>query len=352
MTPAQKLIVLAYRYLAILVLLAVLATAGGYAALVGFYTLNTSWAAPVIISQTNERILQLTSQVLQAQQTFTTLNAEAVALTQESEAILTQEQQLTALHRRTSAAVTQQQHLDTATWRRLAPLKDMKRVDGQRALQVAEDIRIAEASVAADLAAGLITQQDAARARASFSALRSASTDELVSAVTLDRQVQELENSASTLSGGQLNSPKAIDLLASEVALNAQVVNLRLKRSQNAAAIANRQAQARQLGKVLDTLMASPYYRVSISAQAISYAFIPYENEAAALPGAPVYDCVAQVLFCRQVGSVKRVHRDEEIVKHPLFKLEMRGVLAELELTVPESAKSRVVFFGRAPLFI
>lgn len=352
MTYSQKFIVAAYRYLAIVFLLGILGSALGYFGLIALYGINNSWLAPIIVSQTNERILGLTAEMFRARQAADALDEAKAALGKESKALGEEASMLQGLIERSRLALSQQQVQDRRFAARLASLQLRKHELDTRAHGALAQKRVLWSSIEAELAAGLITKLDAERARVALSGAEAAAAHSLVATAALERQVSELNRSVSTLSGGPAESAQTLEVLARVAALESRRTEVMLTLAKNEAALANKQREAIELRKIIATLSDSPYYRVSVAAEPLSFAFVPYENEGAVEVGRPVYDCWAQVVFCRRAGIVKRLHRDEEKGRHPLFNRDIRGFLAELELDDAAAAKSRVLFIGRGPLFL
>ncbi|WP_311223700.1 MULTISPECIES: hypothetical protein [unclassified Acidovorax] len=352
MTPLQKIIVAAYRYLAIAVLGTVLCTAMAYAAVTLFYVVNSSWAAPVVISRTNEKILRLTAEVFRTRQAADGLDSAWQGLNRESEAMQEQARVLEKLIASASHAASQQRQADVILSRKVEQLGTAKQVDIAKTRKVLSEIASLESAIDRDLKAGLMTRDDAVRMRATLNSYKSSATDSAATGVALERQLSDLRRSAATLSGGPAQMPQALEVLARITGYRMQLENLQLKLLQNTQDAGNKQRESNQLREIIETLSDSPYFRVTQSGTPLSFAFVPYDNEAVARVGQPVFDCVLHVLWCRRVGTITRVHSDEERAQHPLFRLETRGFLVELELETPQSAKSRVLFIGRAPLFL
>lgn len=352
MTPFQKFIVSAYRYLAAGVLIAILSTGVGYALITLFYTANSSWAAPILISQTHERIMQLQAELFRSRQAMGLLDSGLKALHAESAVLRTEEITLSALLDRGQSAQEQQRKEDRSSAAELVPLTKEKAADVARTSQVIASLTKQEASVSAELAAGLITEADAASRRAAFNALKVSATESAVARVSLQRQLADLRHSSDTLAGGRSTSAAALELVSRLAQLRSQLAHVRLKLNENSLQVANKTSELAKLKSIVSTLADSPYYRVTVADSPLSFAFIPYANEGGIKVSEPVYDCVLQVLWCRKVGVVKRIHHDEEHAQHPLFRADMRGFLVEMELTERSAAKSRVVFIGNAPLFL
>lgn len=352
MTHFQKFIVSAYRYLAAGVLIAILSTGVGYGLITLFYTANSSWAAPILISQTHERILQLQAELFRSRQAMGMLDSGLKALDAESAVLKAQEATLTSLLDRGQSAQEQQRKEDKSSAAQLAPLTREKAADVARTSEVIASLSKQEASVSAELAAGLITEVDAASRRAAFNALKVSATESAIARASLHRQFTELKHSSDTLAGQKSTSAAALELMSRLAQLQNELAHVRLKLNDNRMQIANKTLELAKLKSIVARLADSPYYRVTVATSPLSFAFIPYSNENGIKVDEPVYDCVLQVLWCTKVGVVKRVHHDEERAQHPLFRADMRGFLVEMELTQRSAAKSRVVFIGNAPLFL
>jgi len=67
-----------YRLFAIVVLYSVLIGIFTYAFIMGFYALNSTWAAPVIISASDEKSLDYLAQLVTSQQTIEDLKVDVV----------------------------------------------------------------------------------------------------------------------------------------------------------------------------------------------------------------------------------------------------------------------------------
>jgi hypothetical protein len=71
-----KSVVTVYRIFAILTLYLVLAGVVAYGFVMGFYALNTSWAAPVILSPADDKSLDFTEKLVTSRQTLEDLNVD------------------------------------------------------------------------------------------------------------------------------------------------------------------------------------------------------------------------------------------------------------------------------------
>jgi hypothetical protein len=119
--------------------------------------------------------------------------------------------------------------------------------------------------------------------------------------------------------------------------------------------VAEKQLQEdnRQVDRLHDAIQIakeSPYYLNANGDKRLYFAFVPYDDQANATVGAPIYDCYLNMVLCRKVGTVKQIFRGEQMINHPIFKTQVRGLTILMNLSHPESAKSETVFLGRKPL--
>jgi hypothetical protein len=108
--------------------------------------------------------------------------------------------------------------------------------------------------------------------------------------------------------------------------------------------------QIDRLREAITTAKQSPYFLNASGGQTLYLAFVPYDNQASAEAGRPIYDCYLNMLVCRKVGTVARLFSGEETAIHPIFKTNLRGFLIQMTLDHPDSAKSKTVFLGGKPL--
>ena len=113
------------------------------------------------------------------------------------------------------------------------------------------------------------------------------------------------------------------------------------------------QEESRQIDRLrqaIQTAKQSPYYLNASGGKTLYFAFVPYDNQASAVAGSPIYDCYLNMVVCRKVGTVKQIFAGEEHAIHPIFKTQIRGFLIQMNLDHAESAKSKTVFLGRKPV--
>jgi hypothetical protein len=84
-------------------------------------------------------------------------------------------------------------------------------------------------------------------------------------------------------------------------------------------------------------------------------AFVAYDNQQVARVGAPVYDCYLMIIACHQVGTVRHVYGDEQMIDFPVFNVRMirtiRGFYVDMDINYPRAMGSTVLFIHK-PLWI
>ena len=350
-TPAEKpvparqsllnrLVLTLYRVFAIIVLYAVLFGVIAYAFVMGFYAVNSSWAAPVILSAADEKSLDFREKLVTSQQSIedlkvdqTKMNSGLAEMTKHRAALLALEPQL-------RQAIARQQAHNLTAGPELATLDKQKQTDNMKTQQVLKQLKDMEANVQKDLAAGLITKADAATQLSTLNQAEGNYTDSKIAEVLLTDSVMD-----KTTTGTD-----SINVLVKQAELRSEVAQLDI-----AINVAEKEAeeddrQIIRLRQAITTAKQSPYYLNASGGQTLYFAFVPYTNQASATAGSAIYDCYLNMFLCRKVGTVKQVFPGEEDATHPIFKTAIRGFLIQMDLDHTESAKSQTVFLGRKPL--
>jgi len=339
---AYKSVLTTYRIFAILVLYAVLAGVLCYAFVMGFYALNKSWAAPVILSASDEKSLDFMQKMVLSRQTIEDLKVDVLRQQTTLAEMAKHRVSLLALDPELQAAIVRERQHDKQTGPQLAVLDVQKQADNRKTQEMLAQIRQLEAQIKSDLANGLITKGDAATQLTALNQAEDAYTDSRIADVLLTDSVLDKTT----------NGTKALDAIEKQAELRSSIAQLDVTLS-----VAEKQLEEdnRQVGRLHDAIniaKQSPYF---LNAEGdhdkrLYFAFVPYDNQANAVVGAPIYDCYLNMALCRRVGSVKQIFHEEQIISHPIFKTQIRGLTILMELSHPDSAKSQTVFLGRKPL--
>lgn len=336
------LVITVYRIFAVVVLYLVLAGILTYAFVMGFYAVNSSWAAPVILSAADEKSLDFRAQLVTSQQTIEDLKVDSKKLESGISEMTKHRTALLALEPELRAAIAREDKHNRITGGELATLDQQKLADNLKTQKVLAQLKEVESNINKDLASGLITQGDAATQLAAINQTQGALTDSKIAEVLLTDSVLTKTTNATT----------TLDVLEKQAELRSEAAQLDI-----AINVAEKQLQeeTRQIDRLrqgITTAKQSPYYLNASGGQTLYFAFVPYDNQASATAGQPVYDCYLNMIVCRKVGAVKQIFTGEETAIHPIFKTTIRGFLIQMNLDHPDSAKSKTVFLGRKPLLI
>ena len=330
----------AYRIFAITVLYLVLIGVIAYAFVMGFYAVNSSWAVPVILSAQDEKSLDFREKLVTSQQTIEDLKVDTAKLESGIAEMKAHRDSLLPLEPQLEQAILRERVHDRATGPELASLDKQKVVDNARTKQVLDQLQSVQTSIQKDLAAGLITKSDAATQLAALNQTADSYTDSRIAEVLLTDSVLD-KTTIGTSSLDVLEKQSELRSEASQLDVAIQVAEKQLQEEQR---------QIERLHEAIVTAKQSPYYLNAAGQQRLYFAFVPYDDQASAVPGSAIYDCYLNMVACRKVGVVKQIFPGEEQATHPIFKTQIRGFLIQMDLTHPESAKSKTVFMGSKPL--
>jgi CII-binding regulator of phage lambda lysogenization HflD len=247
---------------------------------------------------------------------------------------------LLGLDKQLQTAIDRERAHDKQTGPELAQLDTQKQADNQKTAALLTQIHALEAQVKSDLAAGLITKGDASTQLATLNHAETDYTDSRIAGVMLSDTVLDKTTIGT----------KSLEVIEKQAQLRSDIAQLDVTLS-----VAEKQLQEdnRQVDRLHDAIQIakeSPYYLNANGDKRLYFAFVPYDDQANATVGAPIYDCYLNMVLCRKVGTVKQIFRGEQMINHPIFKTQVRGLTILMNLSHPESAKSETVFLGRKPL--
>ena len=329
-----------YRVFAIFTLYAVLIGIFCYAFVMGFYAVNKSWAAPVILSASDEKSLDFMQKLVLSRQSIEDLKVDVVRQQTTLAEMNKYRASLLALDQQLQSAIARERDHDRLTGPQLAALDAQKQTDNRKTQELLTQIHQVEAQIKSDLAAGLITKGDAA---SQLAALNHAQTD------FTDSRIADVMLTDSVLDKTTIGT-KSLEVIEKQAELRSDIAQLDVTLSVAEKQLAEDNRQVERLHDAIAIAKQSPYYLNANGDKRLYFAFVPYDNQASATVGAPIYDCYLNMALCRKVGSVKQVFLGEQVINHPIFKNQVRGLTILMDLSHPESAKSQTVFLGRKPL--
>lgn len=335
-----KLVITLYRIFAIAMLYSVLAGILAYAFVMGFYAISSSWAAPVILSAADEKSLAFRAQLVTSQQTIEDLKVDSQKMESGIAEMSKHRAALLALEPELKDAIARERAHNRSTGPQLAALDTQKQADNSKTQSVLAQLKQVESNINKDLAAGLITKGDAATQLSALNQAETSFTDSKIAEVLLtDSVLQKTTTSTDSL-----------DVLEKQAELRAEAAQLDVAINVAQKELQEDSRQIDRLRQAIATAKQSPYYLNASGGKTLYFAFVPYDNQASAVAGKPIYDCYLNMILCRKVGEVKQIFTGEQEAIHPIFKTTIRGFLIQLNLNHDESAKSRTVFLGRKPI--
>ena len=338
---AHKSVITIYRVFAITVLYAFLVGVFSYAFVMGFYALNHTWVGPIILSAYDEKSLDFMQKLVISRQSIEDLKVDVTRQQTTIAEMNKQRASLVALDPELQTAIAREREHDRTTGPQLAALDVQKQAANAKTTAIVAQLHQLEARIESDLAAGLITKGDAATQLAALNQAEDAYTDSKIADVLLSDSVLD-KNTVGT---------KALDVLEKQAELRSEIAQLDITFSVAEKQLLEDNRQIDRLHDAINTAKQSPYYLNATGNKRLYFAFVPYDNQADAKVGAPIYDCYLNMVLCRKVGTVKQIFLGEQVISHPIFKTQVRGLTILMDLSHPESAKSQTVFLGRKPLF-
>jgi hypothetical protein len=340
---ASKLVVSTYRLMGFGILTIIVFALVSYIATTLFYYGSHSWLVPAAVSTSDEKVVQMRSE-LAAQQN----NRDKIAadLTSIDKAILA-ERAFQNEYAKAIAADVDGRRASLEKVRELAGTAASTRTEIRTAndeFTTEEQKRAAE-----EYKAGLIDRNGMIAHKQQMAGLATANLGLAEKQADYERQAQELELQTNALDG--LINGKGGHALSYDV--------LKIKRDYDNSklALANFAAQrdaikaalARQ-DEIIASLEGSAYVRALTDKATV--AFVPYGNLDSVKPGRKMYRCSLGMVWCHDVGVVLAVLPGEVQFKHPHRDKQVRGQMVELRFASGEDAAAQddVLFIGGKPL--
>jgi hypothetical protein len=345
----QNTIVSTYRITMAAILLMIVIGVISYLFLMGFYAVNRNWSAPIVLSPTQEKVLAYQPQVSTLEAALLKNRVDLATATEKYRVISQQIADTRTLIERFDTAAHIESHALALTEADMKAALGRKRMDSMQTEKAVADVKPMLASLNSDLAAGLITKDEAMSRRLNVQSVMNAITDSHISEITLREQARAAAAGSRTLGGGQASSLTALQSLTDEAQLRMALAQAIVDAETARQSVAQLGATVTNAERVLSVAKRSPYYLALT--RSVPVVFVQYDNLANAKPGAPVFDCYLQVVVCRKVGTVEHVYDAEEYARQPLFKTDIKGRFVRVAFSVKSAEQSPVVFLGHKPLF-
>lgn len=338
-----------YKSLSLAFFTILLAIVLGYSSIVIFYLLSNSWGTPVSLSPSQPKVLNFQPQVSSLVLNINRQKAELKTALVVKQNILEQLINIDTVAIKMEEAILVEKRQTNNTSIALANLVRSKQNNITQSEEALAELNTLNSQIDSELAARLITSDQAAQRKISIQSTKNSFTELEVGKAQLSAQSTQLKDYSVTL-GGKNRSLAALvptkQLMELE-ALKSQLKLQLLTSEQNVEIV--RKSMAAD-NRILQVAMDSPYYRALWHTTPVL--FIPYNNLNNVTLNTPIYHCRFQIVWCRQVGTIEKVFEAEEYAKHPLFRIDLKGRFATIILTDKSATESQVLFIGSKPLFL
>ncbi len=335
-----KLIVSTYRLLGFTVLTAIVVALVGYIAITLFYFGSKSWLVPTVVSATDERVVALQGELAQRRNERDRLAAELG----DAERTMANEQ---AFQSQFAAAIQSDLRGRRSTLRRLRALAGAAKATRSEIHDTSDAFaRDSAQQMESQYEVGLIDRHAMLDGKHQLAQISSSQLTAAERQVAFETQAAELARQASALDALLANK---------DVPLSYEVLEIKRDYDASKLAVAKASETRRQLlaslarhDAMIASLESSAYLRAL--ANNATVALVPYANLANAAPGASLYACKLEMVWCREIGRVVEVLPGEVQLRHPHRDSVVRGQMVELQLTDATAAHEDVLFAGGRPL--
>ena len=358
----NSLFVNAYKLMGFAVLTAILVGIVSYLGMSLFYLVDREWVAPIILSPSSERVIQMNSQLIQQKYNHDKLEVERMML----------ETQLRSIERTLAVNRTFQERFkkaisaDRAVKQR--ELKGLSKIYGEylatkTKVQEANEAftKMSEQDLKKNFEAGLVDEDGYIRTKFALSqsitnkiAYDQKQVDFESRKLELERKIASLRTLEDRLSQtDSIGEHPNYDVLLMEKEYQNSLLEAAELESQKqpiVQQIAMLDSSMEQYDKILATIQQSPYYKAMT--EKVSIAFSPYSNLHNIRQGAPIYGCSLELIWCHKVGEVVKLLDGEISARHPMFSSELRGVMVEIKLDDMTWAEEQALHVDSKPLLI
>jgi hypothetical protein len=189
-----------------------------------------------------------------------------------------------------------------------------------------------------DLAAGLITNEDALATYSSIDMLKINTTAAKVAESDLKDSIRQ----------HKMDDITSLAVEGQRAALDFQIAQLYSAIRTDEQHMASDLETMASIKSAVDTARTSPYF-LALSKNA-KLGVVPYDPRKALPVGTAVFSCKLFIVYCRQVGQVTQVYQNELVFENPLTKTNTRGFIIQLQVD-DESMRAKALMVGRKPLF-
>ena len=349
MKRIQNFYLHSYRMVGFIFLVGLISSILWYGFTMIFFIGSSSWAVPVILSPSQEKVMSHLEHVLVLEDNMRKDIAELKNLKQN----LIHKAHLLKISielqlRFEKTMVSQSEHYKKES-RIYKKLRDEKKKETSQLTTLSSEARNRDTTIKQELSAGLITKEDALVARLASNKIRSDLIEAKVKLHDLHIRSSDFANAAKTLDGSS-DDIEAMNRVIKQTELKSQITQLEgdifsLKITAN-----QLQRNITKKTNALTLMKKSPYIRAI--KESTTVAFVPYHNLKNLKKGSPVYSCYLDMIFCYRSGQISNVYNAEEYFPHPIFKSELKGQLIGIAFNNTSDSQKKLLFINSKPLVI
>ena len=338
----QRLLVSMYRLLGFGILTIIVVVLVGYIATSAFYFVSKSWIQPMVVSPTDERVLQLKSDL--AEQS-SVRDKVAVDLQHTDRFIVAQQDFQEEFVKAVKADLAERK----STLGRVSQLARQYRGERSRIRNSNNDYAAqSKQQMSKEYEKRLINRGDLLTGAYQLGQIANSN-------LSLAERQAEFETRAAALSSESAALETVLSKKKNAGTLSYEVLKIKreydMSRLETAKATEERKALHASLERhdaILNSIKQSPQLRAAD--RKADVAFVPYSNFEGVAAGTPVYSCLLEMVWCSEAGKVQAVLPGEVTFKHPNRDKTLRGQMVELSLDDADAAEDSVLFVGRRPL--
>jgi len=343
----QKLIVSAYRMLGFAILTIIVVVLVGYIAQTVFFYFSDSWAVPMSVTPSDERVVSLSAQLAEQQNSRDRIADELA----QAERAITAQQLFQIEFGKAIKSDLEGRKAALGRVRELAEAAASTRKSIRNANSAYAGA--ARKKMADEYQAGLIDRNAMLSGKFQLAQISSSNLSLAERQAEFETRAQELEDQARSLDAILTNASQTDTALSYDVLkIKQEYEASRLELAKSIESRDTLKASLARQDKIVKAIADSAYLRALRDKATI--VSVPYGNLSHVQKGANLYACKLGMIFCYHVGEVLELLPGEVQFKHPHRDKELRGQFVEVRLD-PEDADAaadEVLFVGGKPMLL
>lgn len=339
----NKMVVSTYKVVGFAVLSVIALALVSYLGANVFYWFSTSWIEPTVIAPTDDRVLALSTQLLQQSSARDKVAADLA----DAERVAKMDQEYVDAARKALADELADRKSELT--RLMAINKSFASTRAEVASSGRAFSAMSKRRLAAEYSSHFIDRETAMTGALQLSQLAQGNLNMAEKEVELYKRRAELSRETEALGAAVGAKPAArhsIEVL--KIVADVKRAELELAKARDNEGVLKKSLE--RYDHMVKTLSDAPFLRAVDGKDSI--AFVPYDNIDRVKAGAPIYGCWIGPMFCKRVGSVVALLPGEMAYKHPLHNSQLRGQPVQIQLTDVRDAERKVLFVGGRPFLL